>query len=94
MLRAASDIPTEFLPLPWWGFALLLTIALCILWVLRIHSANTIVIYTPKLMACQGPMDMDSIRLDIHFRPAEVRSRHVSFRSPISENMGDIKKTM
>ena len=69
MLRSSEFSSDPISPL-WWIAGTLLCV-LAVWAVNRLHriptSANTIVIYTPRLAPCENGMDMDSIHLDIHF---------------------------
>lgn len=73
MLRY-SELSSDPISPIWWIAGTLLCV-LTIWAVNRLHiipTSSKIVIYTPRLAPCENGMDMDSIRLDIHFTHERV----------------------
>ncbi len=79
MLRSSEISNTNSPPLLWWCSIILILVG--ILWITR-RNANTIVIYTPKMVPSEGP-DIDSIRLDIQFRSPYSCQTQPTYRHPI-----------
>lgn len=100
MLRSSESSSSDSIPFHLWTLAVVL--AIVVLWTVHrsVHGSSrvdTIVIYTPKMMGCQGP-DVDSIHLDIQFRSTQqlVRERRPIPKSQSlpSMHVEGSKKTM